>query len=1018
MAFFADLHVHSKFSRATSGDCDLEHLAAWALRKGLAVVATGDFTHPGWAEELRTKLVPAEPGLFRLRPELERAVAATLPASCRGEVRFLLEVEISSIYKKAGRTRKVHNLVFAPDLDQAAAITAKLATIGNLNADGRPILGLDARDLLEIVLETAPGGFLVPAHIWTPWFAVLGSSSGFDSVEECFGDLTRHLFALETGLSSDPAMNWRLSALDRFRLISNSDAHSPAKLGREANRFECALDYFALRRALETGEGFGGTVEFFPEEGKYHLDGHRACHQRLSPEQTRAAGSLCPACGKPVTVGVLHRVEALADRPEGARPAGAPRFQSLVPLPEVLSELLRVGAGSQAVARAYQSLTAQLGPELRILEELPLDEVARAGPSLLVEGLARLRRGEVRRQAGYDGEYGVIRLFDPEELETASTALLFAPPPPLAPSPHPPCAIARGGLSRWERQEPAHSGPARGIGLPGDIATSRVDPPSLAPRSAEGQEGSSGPPSLAPRSGERVGVRGSRSSENASPQERLLSGLDPDQRAAAQVRQGPLLIVAGPGTGKTRTLTHRIAWLVESGVPPEQCLAITFTRRAADELRERLAALLPDRSGGVTASTFHGLGLSILREHGARAGLPEGFRVLDAEAQQELLARALEISPRSGKRLLAEISRHKRSGAGGRPPGELAADLARYQEALRAAGAVDFDDLVRLTVDLLEEHAELRDALRQRWTWISVDELQDVDPLQYRLLTLLAPPDGNLCAIGDPDQSIYGFRGSDVTLFWRFLENFPAARQVRLGRNYRSSGPIVQAALQAIRPASLVPGRVLQPMLGGGPKVTVHAAPSERAEAEFVVQSMEQLLAGHTFFSIDSGRAEGTSPTDLSFGDLAILFRTEAQADALCEALGRSGLPFQPPASDPDAWDPRAERIALLTLHAAKGLEFRVVFIVGCEDGLLPLRFGPKLAASPEEERRLFFVGMTRAREQLVLSWARRRRIQGEVRATESSPFLADIEKALLELHRDPPRPRPAKPDARQLDLF
>jgi len=528
-------------------------------------------------------------------------------------------------------------------------------------------------------------------------------------------------------------------------------------------------------------------------------------------------------------------------------------------------------------------------------------------------------------------------------------------------------------------------------------------------------------------SGSRVVSNVTANMAAASPQERLLSGLDPDQRAAAQVREGPLLIVAGPGTGKTRTLTHRIAWLVESGVPPEQCLAITFTRRAADELRERLAALLPGRSDRVTVSTFHGLGLSILREHGQTAGLPVRFEVLDSEAQQELLARALEISPRSGKRLLADFSRHKRSGAGARPPGNLAADFARYQEALRAAGAVDFDDLVRLTVDLLEEHPEIRDALRARWTSISVDELQDVDPLQYRLLTLLTPPDGNLCAIGDPDQSIYGFRGSDVTLFWRFLENFPGARQVRLGRNYRSSGPIVQAALQAIRPASLVPGRVLQAMLGNGPKITLHAAPSERAEAEFVVQSLEQLLAGHTFFSIDSGRASGTSgtgtwtqigPADLSFGDLAILFRTEAQADALCEALGRSGLPFQPPASDPEAWDPRAERIALLTLHAAKGLEFRVVFIVGCEDGLLPLRFGPKLAASPEEERRLFFVGMTRAREQLVLSWSRKRRIQGEVRATEPSPFLADIEKALLELHRDPPRARTAKPDRRQLDLF
>ncbi len=413
MPFLADLHIHSKYSRATSRDCDLERLSAWAQRKGIRVVGTGDFTHPAWMDELTAKLIPAEPGLFRLRPEIEREVAREVPSSCRGEVRFLLEVEISTIYKKAGRTRKVHHLVFAPDFDQARAISARLAAIGNLTADGRPILGLDSRDLLEIVLEAAPGGFLIPAHIWTPWFAVLGSSSGFDSVEECFADLAPHVFALETGLSSDPSMNWRLSSLDRYRLVSNSDAHSPAKLGREANIFDSALDYFAMRAALETGRGFAGTVEFFPEEGKYHLDGHRACSQRLTPGQTRARDGACPSCGKPVTVGVLNRVEALADRPDGFRPEGAASFRCLVPLNEILAEILQVGAGSQTVARAYAKMLDHLGPEIQILESSPLEDVRRHGPELLAEALDRLRRGETRREAGYDGEYGVIRLFEP-----------------------------------------------------------------------------------------------------------------------------------------------------------------------------------------------------------------------------------------------------------------------------------------------------------------------------------------------------------------------------------------------------------------------------------------------------------------------------------------------------------------------------------------------------------------------------------------------------------------------------
>ncbi len=316
MRFHADLHVHSKYSRATSRDLDLEHLAEWAARKGIGVVGTGDFTHPAWAAELKSKLVPAEPGLFRLQDDIQRAVDERLPPACRARVRFMLEVEISTIYKKVDKTRKIHHLIYAPDFETMDRISAKLGTIGNIRSDGRPILGLDSRDLLEITLESGPDAYLVPAHIWTPWFAALGSMSGFDSVEECYGDLASHIFAVETGLSSDPAMNWRVPSLDRFRLVSNSDAHSPGKLGREATAFDCEIDYFAIRRALETGDGYVGTVEFYPEEGKYHLDGHRKCEVRFEPKETLAHGGLCPVCGQRLTVGVLHRVETLAERGE------------------------------------------------------------------------------------------------------------------------------------------------------------------------------------------------------------------------------------------------------------------------------------------------------------------------------------------------------------------------------------------------------------------------------------------------------------------------------------------------------------------------------------------------------------------------------------------------------------------------------------------------------------------------------------------------------------------------------
>ena len=441
--FYADLHIHSKFSRACSRDCDLEHLALVGRRKGISVIGTGDFTHPKWFEELESTLVPAEPGLFRLREDVERSVEARLPASCRGPVRFMLSVEISTIYKRAERTRKVHHLLYMPDLASAARCTAALKRIGNLASDGRPILGLDSRDLLEITLESGEGAYLVPAHAWTPWFSPLGSKSGFDRVEDCYADLADHIFALETGLSADPEMCWRVSGLDRYRLVSNSDAHSPPALGREATVLDTELDYWAIRRALETGQGFEGTVEFFPEEGKYHLDGHRKCGVRMEPAETRRHGGRCPVCGKPPTVGVLHRVEELADRPPGARPAGAAGFRNVIQLPELVGEVLGVGPRSKAVTAVVDGLVDRLGPELEILERVPTDEIAKAGPPLVAEAIARVRRGAVIRDAGYDGEYGTIRVFAPDELRsTPATEVLFdltpSPDPGAHPDPGPP----------------------------------------------------------------------------------------------------------------------------------------------------------------------------------------------------------------------------------------------------------------------------------------------------------------------------------------------------------------------------------------------------------------------------------------------------------------------------------------------------------------------------------------------------------------------------------------------------
>jgi DNA helicase II / ATP-dependent DNA helicase PcrA len=1042
--FIADLHIHSKYSRACSKDCDIEHLSWWALRKGLTVLGTGDFTHPAWSAELKDTLVPAEPGLFRIRPDLEQRLIRDTPGSCAGPVRFLLSVEISTIYRRDDRTRKVHHLLYAPSFEAADKITEALAKIGNLASDGRPILGLDSRDLLEITLAAGPGCYLVPAHVWTPWFAVLGSKSGFDQVRDCYADLADHIFAVETGLSSDPPMNWSCSSLDDYRLVSNSDAHSPPMLGREATVFGTELDYFAMAGALKTGHGLDGTLEFFPEEGKYHLDGHRKCDTRFDPERTRELDKTCPVCGKPLTVGVLHRVAELADRPPGFRPPGTAGFTSLVQLPQIMGEILGSGPKSKKVGAEVARLVSALGPELTILRDVPLDDLRRAGGSRLSEALARLRRGEVIRDAGYDGEYGTIRLFAPTELNEPALFALPHLPPPAPKSPQP--------------SRPSHPHPHSHQPPP----PHKVTPPSP--------------------------VTGS-----------VLDGLDSDQHAAATA-SGPLLIVAGPGTGKTRTLTHRIAHQVlDHGIPADRFLAITFTRRAAQELRDRLAALCPSRNGEPAVTTFHGLGLRILREHHAAAGLTVQFAVADESTR---LAAATELtgSDRGARKLLAAV-------------GEDPDAKRALRQHLAARDLVDFDSLVELPAALLSEDPALAAGLRARWPQVSVDEYQDIDPVQYTVLRAIAGDGAGLTAIGDPDQSIYGFRGADVGIFARFAADFPGATTVELIRNYRSAPAIVTAAMQAIAPTTLVPARKVRAGDGAAqlwpasqdPVVTLHEAADEHAEAAWIAATIDQLLGGASFHSLDTGRADGHALGKLGLADIAVLYRTDAQATSLGQALTRAGLPYQKrshdlltrragvpdiirelrlaspetPASgdalqqlraavralaaargerdatvtdiraagelltplarrcgpdldrfraelslgaEPDALDSRAEAITLLTMHAAKGLEFDVVFLAGCEKGLLPLHLpgpaqtGPTQTGTDEtEERRLLFVALTRARIRLLLSCAARRIHHGSERQAGRSPFLSVIDP---ELFGPPTSPCSRKPADRQLRLL
>lgn len=409
MKMIADLHIHSRFSMATSKEGTPENLDFWARKKGISLIGTGDFTHPVWREELKERLVSEGNGLYRLRDAYVKEESRKFP----GEgTRFVVSGEISSIYKKNGKTRKVHNVILLPSLEAADAMAQRLEKIGNIHSDGRPILGLDSHDLLEMMLDVCPEGILVPAHIWTPHFSVLGAKSGFDSVEECFEELAPYIHALETGLSSDPAMNWRISKLDRYQLVSNSDAHSPSKLGREANLLDIDCSYEGLYRAIQTGEGLEGTVEFFPEEGKYHLDGHRKCGVSLSPVEAERLGGICPVCGKKLTMGVDHRVEQLADRAEGFVKKDGKKYESLVPLPEVISACMGYSTASKKVQGCFEQMIQTLGTEFDILRNVPSEDIKSCAGERIAEGIENVRTGNVKRIPGYDGEYGKIELFD------------------------------------------------------------------------------------------------------------------------------------------------------------------------------------------------------------------------------------------------------------------------------------------------------------------------------------------------------------------------------------------------------------------------------------------------------------------------------------------------------------------------------------------------------------------------------------------------------------------------------
>jgi uncharacterized protein (TIGR00375 family) len=1138
MNFIADFHIHSKYSRATARNLDFENLYINAQIKGITVLGTGDFTHPAWWQEIQDKLVPAEDGLFKLKPDIARACDEKVPLPCRRPVRFMLVTEISNIYKKKDRTRKNHNLVFMPDLDRAALFNHRLDDIGNIQSDGRPILGLDARNLLEIVLEITDSGYLVPAHIWTPWFSLLGSKSGFDAVDECFEDLTSHIFALETGLSSDPAMNQRVSHLDHYTLISNSDAHSPSKLGREANHFNTELSYFAIRSAMETADPnqFLGTIEFYPEEGKYHVDGHRKCRFRSDPAKTRELDGICPVCGKPLTLGVLYRVEELADRQYGACADRSCPYINLIPLEDVLSEVFQVGVNTKKVNRAYHQLIQNHGSEFDILCHEPKASLEKNNIPLLAEAVIRMREGRIIFDPGYDGEFGRVRIFDPSERDMLQGQQRLFDIPEEAPT---------------QTQNPVIREP---------ICTGKENLP--VPKDIEDD--------CVPHTCSETKTTG--------------FYLNEEQQAAVNYDGGALLICAGPGTGKTRTITCKMAALIEtSGIAADHILAVTFTNKAAQEMRHRLETMLPPGRQLPLVATFHGFCWQLLQEiydgepgaivdeAGRRAIIEDAIEMVNTE-------RAGQTNCLSSEKMIDQIVQAKQQLLG--PDDELGIIVenphthlfkevyARYQKLLTLQDLFDFEDLLFRVVKFLKEDLSWKNRVQKRFSHIFVDEFQDINDIQYRLLRALAPPKAQVCVIGDPDQAIYGFRGSNVGYFKKFIQDYKKTQVIRLTRNYRSTETLLASCFQVIENHQVKlleddQARTYSDIDDGPSFISVLETTSAQAEAVAIGRTIEQMVGGMGFHSIDFEKLDSDSiDKECGFADFAVLCRTGDQVQTISRKLVSAGIPcqmvsrraLQQPAVakllaafrvvtgqgayadvglltdlgapgisketlsifkqwaydrqlplvtalhsahrlsipsmsaarqqrlvalvrllerlknacadlyaaeaihhiasettlsskveaddldrlitlarpygpnkkafgcalaidiDTDLYQPGVEKVSVMTLHAAKGLEFPVVFVAGCEDRMIPYLRPGKKNADVEEERRLFYVGMTRAGRQLYLSWARRRSMYGQTRTRKLSPFVLDINEDYRKHLTYVCKAR--KPKQKQLSLF
>lgn len=967
--------------------------------------------------------------------------------------------------------RKVHNILFAPDFRSAEKINHRLAGIGNIESDGRPILGLDSRNLLEIILKEAPDGFLVPAHIWTPWFSLFGSKSGFDSIEDCFGDLTEHIFALETGLSSDPDMNRLISALDRFTLISNSDCHSPSKLGREVNLFNTAFDFYSMKEAIKDPlKGFNGTVEFFPEEGKYHMDGHRKCNVNLEPSQTRELKGICPVCGKPVTVGVSHRVMELADRDEPFYPEGDPGFKSLIPLQEILSEIIGIGPNTKGVLSQYQKMINTFGSEFTLLLNTPEEDIKQSSP-ILAEAIKRVRNNQVIRKAGFDGEFGIIHVFEPGELSTLSGQKSLFPEKP------------KSRKNKKKKKEKTQSLPLLQL--------------------------LSKPAETSPAS-------------------------NPEQQRAIESDSSRILIAAGPGTGKTYTLISRLLFLLrKKKIPAGEITAITFTNRAADEMQERLGRETKDLADDVFVGTFHQFCLDWLRSEEMELTvvgqeerelllkniLPETSATERKQISQGVTNFFLTGSEKDGQNELLKAIDAYRVALRRQNGIDLDEIIPFFIDKLCTDST--FEQKIRHRVRYLFVD-EFQDVNQPQYDLISLLAVS-------AHIFGIGDPDQAIYGFRGSDLNFFfQFGNAHSTEKLLLTRNYRSAAIILKAasavirhnsvksnitlhphkenkgdiRLYKASSPQAEAEYIV---------KKIEKVLGGVSSFSMNSGRSDGEQTAYSFQDIGicyrlgrqavplaealqrrgipfQLVGAQPFFMESNIRAlyywiviasgedtlgnfillskeipgigqatiellESSLPlhsnnfftdackTNISKRAIRILkqvaqefdvFRNAA-SDNIAQALRHSFTIFNLDSASKNAqrllelseafgslaalakhlmenrkttiYDDQAEAVSLMTLHSAKGLEFPIVFITGCEEGIIP-----HLARDTdlEEERRLFYVGMTRAKDQLFLTYTESRKV---------CRFVREIPAEYITEEKSEKKKR-KKPGTRQLKLF